>query len=101
MEFINDYGADYSAAVVIADFLDQLRANNYEIKTLKVAFPPIIGRRHNSNEDGYKDFERCLKIVDLGKQRGLQFYIDEVDRLKTPYHSLFEELNKWSSNRKT
>lgn len=98
LNFINDYGQDYSSALVIVDFIKNLRHNNPTFTSPIIYFEPITNR-HNSNEDGCRDFERCLKIIDLGKKERVRLVIGKVDRLKTPYYCLFEELEKWSSNK--
>ena len=94
LNLINDWSDEFSAAVKLSAMLETLLHNNGELKTIKVGFQPMTVKQHLSNAEGVKDFERCLKIIDLGKQKGLQFYIEPVDRLRTPYSAMFEELNK-------
>lgn len=100
LEIKNDWSDEFSAAVKLSQVLETLLHNNYELKTIRVGFKPLTVKQHLTNEEGVRDFERCLKIVDLGKQKGLQFFIEPPDRLRTPYAIIFEELSKWSSDKR-
>ena len=100
LNLINDWSDEFSAAVKLSQVLGTLRENNGEIKTIRVGFKPMTVKQHLSNEQGVYDFERCLKIIDLGKEKGLQFFIEDVDRVRTPYAVMFEELSKWSKDKR-
>lgn len=99
LKFKNDLGSEYEDAVKIVNFLTRLQ--NLDVSISKQEFPikAVTLDHWNNKENAFKDFERCLKIMDLAKERKVYLSIKTpFQRLTTPYWAFFDSLEQWTND---
>lgn len=96
-KFWNDLGDTYEDAVQIVDFLTELKEHAPTTFVGEVFFDPVLGNHFKDKDDAWADLERCLKIINLGKENGFMLKINPLkDRFQTPYYTIFETISSWS-----
>lgn len=99
--FENDIGSTLEDAAAIVDFLKELKSARPTVKIRPIQFQ-IIQKEHKGEAgkwNAYQDFDRDLKIIDMGKQVGVPFELTEFCRTDTPYFVAFETIQWWSAKR--
>ena len=92
--FENDIGSTLEDAAAIVDFLKELKSARPTVKIRPIQFQ-IIQKEHKGEAgkwNAYQDFDRDLKIIDMGKQVGVPFELTEFCRIDTPYFVAFETI---------
>ena len=92
--FENDIGSTLEDAAAIVDFLKELKSARPTVKIRPISFQ-IIQKEHKGEAgkwNAYQDFDRDLKIIDMGKQVGVPFELTEFCRIDTPYFVAFETI---------
>lgn len=92
--FDNDIGSTLEDATAIMSFLKELKSARSTVKIRPIPFQ-IIQKEHKGEAgkwNAYQDFDRDLKIVDMGKQVGVPFELTEFYRIDTPYFVAFETI---------
>lgn len=98
-KFKNNLGDTIEDAMEVVDFLSELQEHAPTTFVGSVNFAPVTTNHYQDKDNAWYDFERCLKIINLGKEHGFELKIQPLEnRLKTPYYTLFETLSSWTQN---
>lgn len=98
-KFRNTYGSSYEDAIVIFDFLAELRAAHNHVKFGNMPIKAITSDHWESKEAALYDLERCFKIIDLAKTKKVHIrVVSPENRFDSPYWYYFEVLEYWTLN---
>ena len=97
--FRNNYGQTYDDALVIFEFIMELKEKHPHVKFTNMPFKTVTTDHWQEKENAMYDLERCLKIADAAKERGIYIrLVSPPNRLDTPYWYYFEVLEFWTVN---
>jgi hypothetical protein len=102
-KFRNDYGSSLEDSKRIIDFIIELKESNPNTSIGVVPIKAQLTNHWEKNvilaaENGWEDFERCLRIIDYAREKKVQIIIVAPNRVKfeSPFWYYFEPLENWS-----
>jgi hypothetical protein len=93
----NNYGHEFIQAQEIIDLMREIKNKLPHVRLSAVAFKTVIYEHWNDLDNGIKDLERCLKIMDYAKANRINIrFRSSNNRLITPFWPFFEPLDVWT-----
>lgn len=97
----NNYGNEFEEAQELIDMVRQIKNNRPHIRFSPISFKTVIYEHWNNLDNGIKDLERCLKIMDYAKANKITIrFRSSSNRLITPFWPFFEPLDIWTEYHK-
>ena len=101
-KFRNNYGHSYEEALVIFDFLKDLKIVHEHVRFGNMPFKALTADHWESTENALYDLERCLKITDKAKEEKIHIRIvSPLNRFESPFWYYFEILEYWTLHLET
>jgi hypothetical protein len=95
--FRNNYGHEFEEAQNIIDLFRLIKNNVPHVSIGIVSFKTVIYEHWGELDNGIKDLQRCLKIIDYAKQQKIKIrFKSSNNRLITPFWPFFEVLDIWT-----
>jgi hypothetical protein len=93
----NNYGHEFTQAQEIIDLIREIKDRLPHVRLSAVSFKTVIYEHWNHLDNGIKDLERCLKIMDYAKANRINIrFRSSSNRLITPFWPFFEPLDIWT-----
>jgi hypothetical protein len=93
----NNYGHEFDQAKDIIDLMRDIKDALPHVRLSAVAFKTVIYNHWDDLNEGIKDLERCLKIMDYAKANRINIrFQSSSNRLITPFWPFFEPLDIWT-----
>jgi len=94
--FINDYGDSFQKVKDIIDFIKDFRDRHY-VKLKGINVKSVTLDHWKERENGIKDLNRVLKIIDYAKKNKVKIQVEAPYELRdTPHWIFFDILDVWS-----
>lgn len=96
-KFRNNYGHSFFSAIILFQFIADLKEVHEHVKFGPLPFKAITGDHWNSRDSALQDFERCLRIADESKRQKIHIrIISPNNRFDSPFWYYFEILEFWT-----
>lgn len=97
-KFRNNYSQEYEGALELFEFIRNLKYFNSSVKISNLPFKAITEDHWLGGlAAGFRDFERCLKIINEAKRQKIHIRIvSPRKRMDSPYWYYFEFLEYWT-----
>jgi hypothetical protein len=93
----NNHGHEFTHAQEIIDLMREIKNRLPHVRLGAVAFKTVIYEHWDDLDNGIKDLERCLKIMDYAKANRINIHFrSSNNRLITPFWPFFEPLDVWT-----
>jgi hypothetical protein len=93
----NNYGHEFAQAKDIIDLMRDIKDSLPHVRLSAAAFKTVIYNHWDDLNEGIKDLERCLQIMDYAKANRINIrFQSSSNRLITPFWPFFEPLDIWT-----
>lgn len=95
--FRNNYGQTYEDAMVIFEFIGQLKKSTHRVRITEVPFKAVSVDHREGIDAGLYDLERCLRIISYAKEHKIHvLFVSPDNRMTTPFWAYFEMMEYWT-----
>jgi hypothetical protein len=97
-KFKNDYGSEYEEVVEIINMMISLKEKNPSIALKGFPVKAVLYDHWADKNNGIKDLERVLKILDYAKERKVKVIVKTpLERTATPFWAFFDYMEVWTT----